>query len=1043
MLERLPPMKNLYLIVALTCLALSPSVPASAAPGEAASTPPLSAEAIRRATGIEAGLAVHVGCGGGDVAMQLAGDGRMLVQGLTLDKAAVDGLRERAAETGLGGLVTFDARADYASLPYNDNLVTLLIADLDALAIKAPARDEIMRVLSPFGVAYLRTSGTWQTIRKALPETMGEWTHHDHLPDGNAQSPDELVGPPKGLQWFISSGGRAVSELRLGTGVWVQSGRLSDPEDRKVYLDGRNAFNGLLLWRRTEPRGISRGSMDSTFCIDGNTVYGILDDPNVAKAWDLTTGRELVSYDQGLTNGEGSQEWQFRKTPLSLQHMILDGVLIQASGSGAPDVAALDPDSGNRLWDWTAPEGMDVALSAASRGRVYLGLTKLEGFVGYHYGNKLAELASLVALDLKTGKVLWTSDDVKGFHSFNIVAAEGAVFLASNRIAEGKKSKSDEGPYSHLIRIDAATGRTMFDVGIPKLGVPAESSWNYKLRYKDGMLLPAFGGAVVAFDAKTGEVAGRPYEMPTKTYQDPPMFCSTIRGTENGFLTGKFTRFVDLRDKSYSAISIARSGCDDGSYPAYGLIYAGDDDCGCTSWLRGKASLHARDYSSMRVPDDRRLVKGPAYGKAPSAPVTKEDWPMLMGANDRMSYSPTKLPAQVKEVARLDIPVGIPEGPITADWKLQNDICGVVTPPIVVGDTVYAAATHQHRLYALDASTGAVRWSFTAAGRIDSPPTLHDGLCVFGSRDGWVYALRVSDGELAWRFLAAPDERQIVNSGQLENASPLFGSVLVHGGKLFVNAGRHNQADGGITLWRLDPRTGTPEASATIAGQNNSNESGDQPARYDGQGRLNDILTTTAKGQYLVLNIFAINPKSLNWSSINRSQDGGPVPDIDHADASIMAFAFNNAVGTIDRRSDSIGAKGGGGFLYGTRDRKTAVTAPRIVRAGRMLFAAKSKGELMKIDLDADGMLMGGGDKKAPGTQIAKLPTRGTMWAMATTDDTVCVARGSDLSLVGHDGTPRQRVQLPAQPVAYGLAIARGRLYVALDDGTIRVFAAE
>lgn len=1027
-------------LILLACLLLmgTPHAAIAAAP---------SADAVRKATGVESGLAVHVGCGDGGLATGLASEGRMLVQGLTLDAAAEKTLRALALAKGVTGLCTFVTPADFKTLPYNDNLVTLVIADLDQLGADAPSHGEIMRVLSPFGVAYLHTGGKWEATRKPLPDTMGQWTHHDHLPDGNAQSPDSLVSMPRGVQWFVSSGGSASSEMRLGGGVWIQSGRLSDSDDKSIYLDGRNAFNGLLLWRRAEPRSTPRGLMDSTFCMAGNTVYGILDDPKVAKAWDATTGRELMVYDKGLTNGGQSEEWRFRKTPLSLQHMVLDGVLIQAGGGegdkSQPDVAALDPETGERLWDWTAPKGMNIGLTAAADGRVYLGLTKLQGYIGFHYGNKLAALDSLVALDLRTGKPLWSSDAITGFHSFNMVAAEGDVFLCSNLVEEGKKGDPSIQAYSHIVRIDGDSGELIFDTDIPKLGVPAESSWNYKLRYKDGMLLPAYGGAVVAFDAKTGELADKPYQMPAKTYQDPPMFCSTIRGTEHGFLAGKFTRFVDMRDDSFSALSITRSGCDAGSYPAYGLIYAGDDNCGCTSWLRGKASLHARDYTAMRVPDERRLVKGPAYGQVPSAPVAAEDWPMMMGGVERMSYSPTNLPSDLKETLKVDIGVDLPPGPITVDWKQQNDICGVLTPPVVVGDTVYVAATHRGRLYAIDNSNGAVRWTFDTHARIDSPPTIHDGLCLFGSRDGWVYALRASDGALAWRFLAAPDTRQIVNSGQLENASPLYGSVLVHGGKLFANAGRHNQADGGIEVWRLDPRSGQAEAHNVIAGQQNSTQEVGVPAGYDGQGRLNDILTTTARGKYLVLNTFILNPQSLNWVGASRRDDVGPVPEIDQTDPSIMTFAFNNAVGTIDRRSDSIGAKGGGGFLYGTRNRKDPVVAPRLVRAGDAVFAAEDKGELVKFALDQHGMPVANdteGRSKDKGQLIAKIPGKGTMWAMATTDDAVCIARGKTLWLYRHDGTLLQQIDLPAQPVAYGLALAHGRIYLTLEDGTLRSY---
>ena len=54
---------------------------------------------------------------------------------------------------------------------------------------------------------------------------------------------------------------------------------------------------------------------------------------------------------------------------------------------------------------------------------------------------------------------------------------------------------------------------------------------------------------------------------------------------------------------------------------------------------------------------------------------------------------------------------------------------------------------------------GAMKWAFTAGGRVSGEPLVHDGSVYFGSHDGWVYALKASDGSLRWRYLAAPYER--------------------------------------------------------------------------------------------------------------------------------------------------------------------------------------------------------------------------------------------------------------------------------------------
>lgn len=91
---------------------------------------------------------------------------------------------------------------------------------------------------------------------------------------------------------------------------------------------------------------------------------------------------------------------------------------------------------------------------------------------------------------------------------------------------------------------------------------------------------------------------------------------------------------------------------------------------------------------------------------------------------------------------------------------------------------------------------------------MDSPPTIYRGLVLFGSADGWVYCLRASDGRLVWRFRAAPEDRRVVAYGQLESVWPVHGSVLVRDDVAYFAAGRSSYLDGGIYLYRLDPKTG-------------------------------------------------------------------------------------------------------------------------------------------------------------------------------------------------------------------------------------------
>ena len=95
---------------------------------------------------------------------------------------------------------------------------------------------------------------------------------------------------------------------------------------------------------------------------------------------------------------------------------------------------------------------------------------------------------------------------------------------------------------------------------------------------------------------------------------------------------------------------------------------------------------------------------------------------------------------------------------------------------MAAGGHVYVAQTDQHTVHALDVDNGTTAWTFTAGGRIDSPPTVARGHVVFGSADGHVYCLRATDGELVWRLQAAPDQQRLMVFGQLESVWPVHGA---------------------------------------------------------------------------------------------------------------------------------------------------------------------------------------------------------------------------------------------------------------------------
>jgi hypothetical protein len=225
--------------------------------------------------------------------------------------------------------------------------------------------------------------------------------------------------------------------------------------------------------------------------------------------------------------------------------------------------------------------------------------------------------------------------------------------------------------------------------------------------------------------------------------------------------------------------------------PANGMTYVPPNPCACfsESQLRG---LYA--FASARkdvIPDVKeRLIKGPAFDKKITEKSKKDDWPMFRKSVSRGSATTSSVSTKLKK-----------------SWKI-NIKAEKLTAPVVAEGKLFVADIHKHTLYALDDSSGKTKWTFTADGRIDSPPAIYKGHVIFGGADGWIYNLNAADGELIWKYLAARKDLQHMANDQMESVWPLHGSVLIVKNKLYVTAGRSIFVDGGRDMVVLDPITG-------------------------------------------------------------------------------------------------------------------------------------------------------------------------------------------------------------------------------------------
>ncbi len=92
----------------------------------------------------------------------------------------------------------------------------------------------------------------------------------------------------------------------------------------------------------------------------------------------------------------------------------------------------------------------------------------------------------------------------------------------------------------------------------------------------------------------------------------------------------------------------------------------------------------------------------------------------------------------------------LPQG--TLKWVFSTG-GPIHSSPAVVNGTVYVGS-QDHKLYALDATTGDKRWEYETDSWVESSPAIVNGVVYIGSNDGKLYALDAQSGKKLWDFNA-------------------------------------------------------------------------------------------------------------------------------------------------------------------------------------------------------------------------------------------------------------------------------------------------
>ena len=102
-----------------------------------------------------------------------------------------------------------------------------------------------------------------------------------------------------------------------------------------------------------------------------------------------------------------------------------------------------------------------------------------------------------------------------------------------------------------------------------------------------------------------------------------------------------------------------------------------------------------------------------------------------------------------------------------------------LSSPVVAGGLVYFGSSDSN-VYALQSTTGALKWKFKTGEVVHSSPALADGTIFIGSWDTYLYALDAASGKEKWRFKTGEDHETFNQVGI--QASPAVANGIVYFG---------------------------------------------------------------------------------------------------------------------------------------------------------------------------------------------------------------------------------------------------------------------
>jgi outer membrane protein assembly factor BamB len=403
------------------------------------------------------------------------------------------------------------------------------------------------------------------------------------------------------------------------------------------------------------------------------------------------------------------------------------------------------------------------------------------------------------------------------------------------------------------------------------------------------------------------------------------------------------------------------------------------------------------------------------------------DWPTYRADASRSGYTAEALPQDLSRgwsYRSRQAPQPAWSG---RDTRMSFDR---VFQPVSAAGRLFFGSSADGKVYALDAATGAVCWSFFTGAPVRFAPALWQDRVFAVSDDGFLYCLAAVDGALLWKRRGGPQDSMILGNERLISRWPARGGPALADGVVYWAAGIWPAE--GIYVYAVDATTGK------VVWCNDSAGGLAMPQPHPGAFARSGI---SAQGDLVVSGDALLVPTGRAVAAaLNRTDgtfryfhlqefraDGGAGVVAIGADVLSRGSAFDLATGRQARQA-------------AVSPETCAVTPTQLIYATATAIVAIDRAALWKRTESVDRL----GQKQIQtvlSEPVWQVPSAVAPSALLVAGDELVIG-GVNAITVLDIKTRTVRFTAAVDGVAAGLAVADGRLFVSTDQGSITCFGA-